>query len=137
MTRQIPVFFYGSFMSVDVLTAAKVRPQRPRPARLLGWSLHIGGFATLVPADQGAVFGLVADCSHADLDRLYSPDWVSAYVAEPVLVDIDGAFSPAITYVLWDPPAGRPKPEYVDNIAGPAEALGFPEWYLAHIRSFI
>ena len=58
-----------------------------------------------------------------------------------LLVEIEAAFLPALTYVKWDTVEGAdgapPTPEYVERIAGPGESIGFPEWYIEHIRSFI
>lgn len=124
-------------MSLDVLGRAGVVPARSRSVRLLGWALRIDETATLVPEDRAACFGIVADCTHEDLDRLYSQDWVASYVVEPVLVDTDGAFTPALTYIRWEDADGHPSSEYIENIAGPAASLGFPDWYVEHIRSFI
>jgi len=58
-------------------------------------------------------------------------------LAEPVVVEVDEASLPALTYIKWDFEPGPAAADYVERIAGPAEKLGFPEWYVERIRSFI
>ena len=58
--RKIHVFFYGLFMDEDLLLSKGVTPTNLRPALLTGYQLRIGNRATLVPAQSGQVFGLVA-----------------------------------------------------------------------------
>jgi hypothetical protein len=135
--RKIPVFFYGSFINVDVLKEVDLVPDEVRVAKLHGWDLHIGPLATLEPKDDACVYGVVVDCSHEELERLYAQDWVGGYLPEPVLVESDGAFLPALTYIKWKFERGVAARDYVERIAAPAETLGFPDWYVEHIRSFI
>lgn len=135
--RRVPVFFYGSFINLDVLKEVDLVPGSFRVGRLFGWELRIAPLATLEPKDSTAVYGIVVDCTHEELRRLYAQDWVGTYLPEAVLVDIDGAFVPALTYIKWDYEPGAASPDYVERIAGPAEKLGFPDWYVEHIRSFI
>ena len=138
-TRRIPVFFYGSFINVDVLKDVDVVPETLVVTRLHGWEIQIAPLANLVPKDQGVVYGVNADCSHEELERLYSQSWVGTYLPEPVLVEIvkTGGYVPAVTYVKWDVQEGRAAADYVERIAGPGERLGFPPWYLDHLRSFV
>ena len=137
MKRKVPVFFYGSFINLDVLKEVDLVPDGNRVARLLGWDLRIAPLATLEPKDSACVYGIVVDCTHEELERLYAQDWVGAYLPEAVLIDIDGAFLPALTYIKLDYESGSAAPDYVERIAGPAEKLDFPGWYVDHIRSFI
>ena len=92
--RRVSVFFYGSFINFDVLKQADLEPEGFRVARLHAWDIHIGPLATLIPKDNGVVFGIVVECTHAELDRLYAQDWVGAYLPEAVLVEVDGTFLP-------------------------------------------
>ena len=138
MERRVRVFYYGSFINLDVLKKSDVTPERVDTARLFGWEIRIAPLATIIPAPDAIVYGIVADCSHAELDRLYSQDWVGGYLPEAVSIEtLDGARFPALTYIKWgseQKPASR---DYIERIAAPAERLGFPEWYLKHIRSFV
>jgi len=44
---------------------------------------------------------------------------------------------PALCYLAPDMAPGPATAEHVQNLLEPAEALGFPAWYLARIRSFL
>ncbi len=137
MKRKVPVFLYGSFINLDVLKEADLVPDGFRVARLLGWDIRIAPLATLEPKDSACVYGIVVDCTHEELERLYAQEWVGAYLPEAVLIEIDRAVLPALTYIKWDYEPGSAAPDYVERIAGPAEKLDFPGWYVDHIRSFI
>ena len=137
IARRVSVFFYGSFINLDVLKQAGLEPDGFRVARLHAWDIHIGPLATLIPKDNAVVYGIVVACTHAELDRLYAQDWAGAYLPEAVLVEVEAAFVPTLTYVKWELETSPPTPEYVERIAGPGEKIGFPKWYIEHIRSFI
>ena len=72
--RKIWTFFYGSFMNSDVLAKADVHPTRRQMARLDGWELKIAPHATLIPAQGESVFGILAQLTHSDIDKLYTRD---------------------------------------------------------------
>jgi hypothetical protein len=59
------------------------------------------------------------------------------YQPEAVLVEtLDGQWRPALCYFA---PAMEPRPataDYVERIAAPAKAFGFPEWYVQRIEGF-
>lgn len=97
--RQVSVFFYGSFINLDVLKQAGLELDGFRVAQLHAWDIHIGPLATLMPKANAVVYGTVVECTHAELDRLYSQDWVGGYLPEAVVVEVDRAFLPALTYV--------------------------------------
>ena len=137
MKRKVSVFFYGSFINLDVLKEVDFVPDGYRVARLLGWDIKIAPLATLEPKDSACVYGIAVECTHEELERLYAQEWVGAYLPEAVLIEIDRAVLPALTYIKWDYEPGSAAPDYVVRIAGPAEKLDFPGWYVDHIRSFI
>ena len=86
--RKIWTFFYGSFMNSDVLAKADVHPTQRQMARLDGWELKIAPRATLIPAQGGSVFGILAQLTHSDIDKLYTRDWFGfgTYLPEAVIV---------------------------------------------------
>jgi hypothetical protein len=53
------VFFYGSYMDVDVLANLQVRPTTVKVAKLNGWEVTFGPLATLIPSKGNQVYG---DC---------------------------------------------------------------------------
>ena len=137
--RKVRTFFYGSFMNPEVLAKADVRPTEPEMAKLAGWELRIAPRATLVPAEGRSVFGVLAQLTHADLDKLYTKDWFGfgAYLPEAVLVsDSSGRAVPALTYISWEAPGGAPDADYIQKIVDIAQQFGFPEEYIRHVRSF-
>jgi len=138
--RRVWVFFYGSFMSRDVLGKADVHPTGLQTARLDGWALTIAPRASLVPEPGGSVHGIAARLTHAELDRLYTKDWFGfgTYLPEAVRVSVDGENSlPALTYISWEREGGRPAREYIEKILTVAREHAFPEDYVRHIQSFL
>jgi len=86
--RRINIFFYGLFMDEDLLRTKGVMATDIRPASVPGFQLRIGNRATLIPAQSGRVFGLIASLSHTELDRLYSDPGLQAYRPEAVLAHL-------------------------------------------------
>jgi catechol 2,3-dioxygenase-like lactoylglutathione lyase family enzyme len=139
-SRRVWVFFYGSFMSPEVLAEAGVHPTDLQKARLDGWKLTIAPRATLVPAANASVWGIAARLTHAELDRLYAKDFFGfgAYLPEAVLVMRDaGDPLPAISYIAWQVEGGKPARDYVEKILSVARQYSFPEDYVRHIESFL
>jgi cation transport regulator ChaC len=137
MAPVVWVFFYGSFMNLDVLAQAELVPERVEVARLNGFDIRIGPLANLVRSDRDCVYGIVTQATHAELERLYAQGWVSTYLPEAVLVETrDGRLLPALTYIKphMDP---APAPDdYIDRIVGPARQQGFPSWYIERLEGF-
>ncbi len=86
------------------------------------------------------MYGIVATATHQELGRLYAHarDVLGeTYLPEAVLVETpEGKWRPALCYLA---PVMEPRPaaqDYIDRIAGPARAFGFPEWYIRRIESF-
>jgi hypothetical protein len=134
------VFFYGSYMNLAVLREVGMVPEQWEVARLPGFELVIRPRANLVVSEQHTVYGIVATATHAELERLYAHarDVLGEiYLPQPVLVQTrEDTWRPALCYLC---PEMAPRPAedaYVERIAGPARALGFPDWYLARIESF-
>ena len=137
MARQVQVFFYGSFINVDVLAEVDLRPQKVEVARLDGFDIHIGPLANIVPSNERSVYGIVCGATHAELERLYGQGWVSEYLPEAVVVETqDGHTQPALTYIAPDPPVEPAANDYIDRIVNPARELGFPDAYIARLESF-
>jgi hypothetical protein len=65
------VFFYGSFINLDVLRQQGLVPERHEVARLPGFDIRIGPLANLVRSEERCVYGIVATATHAELRRLY------------------------------------------------------------------
>jgi hypothetical protein len=127
-------------MNLLVLKQVDIVPPKHEVTRLPGYDIVIAPRANLVKSDQHSAYGIVALATHAQLSRLYAhaKDVLGeVYLPEAVIVQtMDGKWLPAMTYLC---PEMRPGPvdgAYVERIAAPARALGFPDWYIARIESF-
>ena len=137
--RKVWTFFYGSFMNPEVLAKADVWPDEAQMARLDGWDLKIAPRATLIPAAGRSVFGVLAQLTHPDIEKLYTRDWFGfgTYLPEAVLVaDSAGRSLPALSYIAWETEGGTPGAEYLEKMVTIARHHGFPDWYINHIASF-
>jgi cation transport regulator ChaC len=137
---RIWVFFYGSYMNLEVLKEVELIPGQIEVARLSGFDIAIRPLANLVRSDQHSVYGILATATHAELARLYAHahDVLGGtYLPEAVLTQTRaGAWQPALCYIA---PAMAPAPaanDYVDRIVEPAREHGFPDWYVARLNGF-
>jgi hypothetical protein len=152
--RPVWVFFYGSFINLEVLRRVDLVPERVEVARLGGFDIRIEPLANLVRSGQHSVYGTLVTARHAELDRLYAharDDLGGTYLPEAVLAESlgppplppdssgqvpGGVGRPALCYIA---PEMEPAPatnDYIDRIVGPARAFGFPPWYIARLESF-
>jgi hypothetical protein len=133
-------FFYGSYMSRSVLRDVDFVPERLETARLSGFDIRIAPRANLIPSNEGPVYGVLAQATHAELGRLYAhaKDVLGeTYLPHPVAVEsLDGAWRAALCYIAASMEPRKADAAYVDRIVGPARELGFPEWYVARLESF-
>lgn len=133
-------FFYGSFMSLDVLKKADVVPGAVQVATLDGFDIRIRPLANLVPSEEQRVYGIVATTTHAELARLY--DYASntlggTYLPQAVLTGVGGGtWLPALCYIAPDLADGPGAASYVDLIVGAAKDHGFPRWYVERLERF-
>jgi hypothetical protein len=132
-------FFYGSFINQDVLKQYDVTLLSFEVARLDGFDIAIQPLATLVPSDERCVYGIVAGLTHAQLRALYSQDWVSGYDPYPVLVtSAKGVLIPCLCYIAANTKEpSPPTQDYLMKIIAPAQAYGFPQWYIARLQQFL
>ena len=137
---RVSTFFYGSYINPAVLREVDLVPPRFEVARLAGFDITIRPLANLVPSERSVVYGVLAEATHAELDRLYAHarDVLGGvYLPRPVLVEtLDGRFRPALCYIAKGLSGEAPSAAYVDRIVGPARDHGFPDWYVERLRSF-
>ena len=135
--RSVWVFYYGSFIDLEVLAGSNVNPTAVEVGWVSGFDIAIGPLATMVPAEGSVVYGILARTTHEELTRLYSQDWVAEYAPEAVIVTkIDRQLVPALCYIAAPARTGPAKKEYIDKIAGAGRKWGFPAWYVERIESF-
>ena len=127
------VFFYGLFMDAGVLDAKGVRGTGSRLGLVRGWALRIGRRATIVPAPDEVVHGVVTTMSLCELERLYADRSVQIYRPVAVLVSevaAGAANVAALTYVLPAPPAPEERnTDYAAKLRALAKRLGLPNDY--------
>ena len=137
---KVLTFFYGSYINPDVLAEVDLHPDAFEVARLCGFDLTIRPLANLIRSERHVVYGVLAEATHAELSRLYDhAEHVlgGVYLPEAVLCRReDGAFVPALCYIASEMEASAAKADYVERIAAPARAYGFPAWYVERIESF-
>lgn len=139
MSATVSAFFYGSFMNPEVMAAGGHRLDRWQIACAIGFEFRIAPHATLARAPGRAAFGIVTPMTHSQLDAVYATQSRGTlYLPEPILVDDQqGGYRPAICYIAPRQDPGAIDPDYVRSITGPARQYGFPDWYVAHIESFL
>lgn len=140
MVPSVWVFFYGSYLNLEVLREVGLEPAEWEVAILDGFDLVIRPRANLVRSAEHRVYGIVATATHAELERLYTHAREvlgEIYLPEAVLTrTLDGRWLPSLTYIC---PAMDPQPAdpaYVERIVGPGRRLGFPGSYLERLESF-
>ncbi|MFZ5747153.1 MAG: gamma-glutamylcyclotransferase family protein [Pseudomonadota bacterium] len=141
MAPKVWVFFYGSYINLDVLKEVDLIPAHWETAVLSGFDLVIAPRANLQRSSGQAAFGVLATATHAELDRLYVDHAKGVlgeiYLPEAVLTsDMSGNLRPALTYIAPSMEPRSAERDYVERIAQPAELYGFPDWYVEKIRSF-
>lgn len=139
-TQRVQVFFYGSYMNTRVLAEVDLKPAKIEPARLLGFQIVIRPLANLKEDAEGVVFGVLADASHAELERLYAHarDVLGGtYLPQAVITHTqDDRLVPALCYVAPEMPERPPAKDYVERIVAAARQFGFPATYIAKLQHF-
>ncbi|HEY5760170.1 MAG TPA: gamma-glutamylcyclotransferase family protein [Steroidobacter sp.] len=137
MTSSVWGFFYGGLINPRVLEKVGMRPKRQQLATLGGFDLRISPYVNLVRSPGHMVFGLLMEVTHAELQHTYS-QLKAVYLPEAVLVsDVEGRFQAALCYIVPDMSPGQAEVDHVEALATAGETLGFPQWYLTKIRSFL
>jgi hypothetical protein len=137
MAREVDCFFYGSFMNPKVMEKADHVLGEWQVATLPGYELRIAPHANLVRSSGAVAFGILTALNHAKLDQLYAgQSRGELYQPEAVLVQTATGFRPAMCYLVTDMKPGTASADYVEMIAEPAEAYGFPAWYVERMRGF-
>lgn len=134
------VFFYGTFMSEDVLAEHGVHPKQVRAARLVGYELCVRPRVNLFHSERSTAFGSLALTTHQELESIYTglaTQFGLVYKPEPVLAEaLGGGLHPALCYLAAEMTPSAPEPVYIRELAACVRSLGHPEWYAVHVESF-
>jgi hypothetical protein len=137
---EIRVFFYGSYINLDVLKEVDYTPRLYEVAQLPGFDITIRPLANLVRSDRHSVYGIVATGTHSELTRLYDHAenvLGERYFPEAVMIrTLSGQWLPALTYIAPRLSGEPAEADYIDRIVKPAKEYGFPAWYIERIDSF-
>jgi hypothetical protein len=132
----VKVFFYGLFMDVKLLASKGIRPAKVDIGHVDGFALRIGERATLVRDPGGRAYGVMMDIAPGEAEDLYSDESVADYLPEPVMVELlDGARVEGTCYNLPEDEVTGTNKDYAELLLRLATKLGFPDAYLAQIRS--
>ena len=136
-TGKLWVYIYGSYMDTDTLASFMVKPLSFEVARLDDWSVTFSPYATLIPKTSDYVYGIVAELTEGDVERLYSRAELADY--KPVEVIVETASKrkvPATCYVSKPVEYLRPSPAYLGLVVNTARKLGFPSVYVEKLSGF-
>lgn len=140
MDPNVWVFFYGSYLNLQVLREVDLEPEEWEVAILDGYDIEIRPRANLIRSPGHCVYGIVATATHAELERLYTHAREvlgEIYLPEAVLTRTRaGRWLPTLCYLC---PAMEPGPAevaYIDRIVEPGKELGFPASYIERLESF-
>lgn len=138
--KSVKVFFYGSYINVNVLKEVNINLKTWEVAKLSGYDIKIEPRANLILSDQYCVYGIITQITHNELSRLYThaKDILGeTYLPEAVLVETkDNKLLPALCYIAPEMLAKPASNDYIDRIVNPSKEYGFPHWYISRLESF-
>ncbi len=130
-------FFYGGLINPEVMQRVGMTPRSQEIATLSGYELQIAPWVNLAPNPRSVAYGLLMLVSHRELGHVYS-QLHAPYFPFPVLAqDQEDRLRPALCYLSPDMQTGQADASHVENLLQPAIRLGFPQWYIDTIRSYL
>ena len=140
--RRVRVFFYGTFMSPEVLARYGINVENVTPARVQNFDIYIRPRVNLISKNGASVYGGVVSVTHEELDRIYQgleKQFGLKYLPEAVLaepIERTAESEPVLCFITAQMEPGAPDPEYVRELATCVRALNLPESYALQIESF-
>ena len=134
-TDPVKVFFYGSFMDLEVLRTLGVVPRTFETAELKNWSITFSPMATLVQGEGDFVYGTIAELSLDEVRMLYSRGDLKRYYPVDITVSTKGnELVPVLCYISKRGTEQKLSVEYLQRVIQAAKNLGFPPAYLAKLE---
>ncbi|ASC72585.1 hypothetical protein XM38_035430 [Halomicronema hongdechloris C2206] len=134
------IFFYGTFMSAQVLRQHGIDCPETYAARLSGYALSIRPRVNLTPSPESWTYGGLAFISHGEIASLYEDlkqQFGIVYHPYPVVAELsDQTMRAALCFISPNIPDAAPDGSYVDELSKCAEEMGAPKSYIDHIQSF-
>ncbi len=137
---RVDVFFYGSYINLEVLKEVDLVPDSVEVACLPGFEISIRPLANLARAEGRSVYGVLTQATHPELERLYAHarDVLGAvYLPQAVTVWTRAdRLAAALCYIAPSIHPHTASADYIDRIVVPARGYEFPESYIEHLESF-
>ncbi len=134
-TDSVRIFFYGSFMDLELLRTLGVVPRAFGTAELKHWNIAFCPLATLVRIEGGSVYGIVAEMSRTEVETLYSREDLRHYKPVDIIAETESnKHVPAQCYISQRGMGQKPSVEYLQRVIHAAENLSLPTTYLAMLR---
>ncbi len=131
-------FAYGSNLSEDQMAYRCPDAYTIGKASVSGWEFRImeRGYATIIPSDGSAIWGVLWALSANDERRLDRYEGVSAglYTRDRIVVEMNGLQVEALVYIAPFFGDGVATDSYMESVINGAEAFGFPVAYINEIR---
>lgn len=139
--KKVWVFFYGSYINLEVLAEVDIHPESFDIAKLSGFDILIQPRANIIASFEHSVFGILTTASHSELARLYTEHAQGIlgerYEPEAVTVQLlDGTSLAALCYIAHSMKARPAENDYIDRIVKPAREYEFPKNYIKRLESF-
>jgi hypothetical protein len=129
------IFFYGLFMDQKMLEDKGVHPINPRKGILNNYALKIGNRASLIPADNERVYGIVMTINDEEVLKLYADESVADYIPDKVeIVTETNVRIEAICYILPEEFLQGTNKEYAKKLYDLGKRLNLPHEYLNKIK---
>lgn len=138
--KKVWVFFYGTFMSADILQQSGINCSITHPAKIMGFQLVIQPRVNLIELKDGIVYGAVALVDQVELTALYQKvekQFSHTYFPYPVSARLfNDSRKLALCFISEPFDNGMANPEYIAQMIQAAKQVGAPASYLDHIESF-
>jgi gamma-glutamylcyclotransferase (GGCT)/AIG2-like uncharacterized protein YtfP len=133
-------FAYGSNMSKAGMAARCPDARAVGTAMLAGWRFVIAesGYASIVPAARGKVFGVLWQLAPRDVAALNAYENVDdgLYLRRTLTVRRGGDAKSAMVYIARNGGEGRPRRGYLDLVIGAAREWDLPADYICELQSW-
>jgi len=140
LMSKVWVFFYGTFMSAEILRRHGLSCDKTYPAKVSGYVLVIQPRVNLLKNVESNSHGGLALVNHIELTNLYKnvrETFGQTYCPYPVLAEMpDGLFRPALCFISEPFNLGDPDSSYIDEMKECAREMRAPESYILHIESY-
>src|SRR5260370_23222293 len=135
LTDSVKIFFYGSFMDLELLRTLGGVAKTFEAAELKDWRITFSPMATLVRSEGDSVYGTIAELSRDEARMLSSKGDLKRYYPVDITVSTKGKERvPVECYISKSGTRQKPSVEYLQRVIQAAKNLGFPPAYLVKLE---